>query len=161
MSTMSPSTLEEAIRDAGQQWLITSFDPPENAMPHILRTLDAVQREATARLGDNAPQISEESLLREYQRNPLRVKGFFQALGGSRTPEMLLMAWRIIQGMEVQSIQMNYRRQQSFEVQVTLESPDGESDPPYASQNINDFVLFRHIGILESGGDPVFGGIGA
>jgi hypothetical protein len=158
MSTSSPSTLEEAIRQAGEGWLIDSFGSPENAMPHILQTLEAVQREARNRLGGNAPIISETALLREYHRNPQRVRGFLQALGGTRTPEMLLMAWRIIQGMEVKEIQLSYRRQESFEVQVVLESPHGEEDAPYASTNIHDFALFRHIGILEIGGSPVFDG---
>jgi hypothetical protein len=71
---------------------------------------------------------------------------------------MLLMVWRIIQGMEVREIQVNYQRQQSFEVRVVLESPYGEVDHPYISRNIHDFALFRHIGILEIGGAPVFDG---
>lgn len=158
MSTKSPSTLEEAIRHAGEGWLIESFAPPENAMPHILETLTAVQQEAQSRLGTDAPNISEAALLQEYHRNPLRVKGFFQALGGTRTPQMLLMVWRIIQGMEVREVQMGYQRQQSFEARVILETPYGEEDKPYVSRNIHDFALFRHIGILDIGGAPVFDG---
>jgi hypothetical protein len=158
MNTVYPSTLEEAIRHAGEGWLIDSFAPPENAMPHLLQTLAVVQEEAHRRLGGNAPDVSVTALLREYTRNPLRVRGFFQAIGGTRTPEMLLMVWRIIQGMEVQKIEVTYLRQQRFEAQVVLESPYGEKDDPYVSRNIHDFALFRHIGILEIGGAPVFDG---
>lgn len=158
MSTASPTTLEEAIRHAGEEWLIGSFDRPETAMNRIFQTLAAVQQEAQRRLGDGAPDLTEAALVHEYHRNPLRVRGFFQALGGTRTPAMLLMVWRIIQGMEVKEVRMRYQRQQSFELQVTLESPTGELDPPYNSQNIHDFALFRHIGILEIGGTPVFNG---
>ena len=75
-----------------------------------------------------------------------------------RTPEMLLMTWRIIQGMEIKSIQFSYQRQFSFHVQVDLESPYGEADETYNSSNINDFALFRHIGILQIGNLPVFDG---
>jgi len=158
MSTSSSLSLEGVLRQAGEGWLIDSFAPPENALPHIQQTLEAVQREARYRLGDNAPEVSEDALLREYRRNPQRVRGFFQALGGTRTPEMLLMAWRIIQGMEVKDIQLSYLRQISFEVRVILESPYGEPDAPYVSRSIHDFSLFRHIGILEIGGAPVFDG---
>jgi hypothetical protein len=158
MSTSTPSTLEEAIRHAGEGWLIDSFAPIENAIPHIRQTLDSVQQEAQRRLGGDAPNISEEAMLQEYHRNPLRVRGFFQALGGTRTPEMLLMVWRVIQGMEMREIRMNYLRQQSFEMHVILESPYGDADAPYVSRNIHDFALFRHIGILEVGGAPVFDG---
>ncbi len=158
MSTASPTTLEEAIQHAGEAWLIDSFAPPEAAMDHIFQTLAAVQQEAQERLGDRAPNLSEAALVHEYHRNPLRVRGFFQALGGTRTPAMLLMVWRIIQGMEVKEIQMGYQRQQSYKVQVILESPYGEQDEPYVSGNIQDFALFRHIGIMEIGGAPVFDG---
>lgn len=158
MTSSPPSTIEEAIRHAGEGWLIDSFAPPENAISHIQQTLESVYEEARRRLGDNAPRISEAELMQEYHRNPLRVKGFFQALGGTRTPEMLLMVWRIIQGMGVQEIQLNYYRQQSFEVRVVLESPYGEQDAPYVSRKIQDFALFRHIGLLEIGGAPVFDG---
>lgn len=158
MSAPPPATLEEAIRHAGEGWLIDSFAPPEAAMPHILQTLDAVQQEAQRRLGGDAPHFSEAALVQEYHRNPLRVRAFLQALGGTRTPGMLLMVWRIIQGMEVKEIQMGYERQQSFEVRVILESPYGEQDEPYVSGNIHDFALFRHIGIMEIGGAPVFDG---
>lgn len=71
---------------------------------------------------------------------------------------MLLMVWRIIQGMEVKDIRMDYQRQQSFQLRVILESPCGELDSPYNSRNIHDFALFRHIGIMEIGGAPVFDG---
>jgi len=102
--------------------------------------------------------LSEASIVREYGRNPQRIKGFFQALGGRRTLEKILMVWRIIQGMEIRDVQLSYHRRQSFSVRVVLESPYGEQDPPYESTNIQDFALFRHIGILEIDHRPVFDG---
>jgi hypothetical protein len=158
MSTNPPTNLEEAIRQSGESWLIESFAPPSEAMNHIRRTLGEVDRRAKSRLGGNAPDISESSLLMEYRSNPRRVKGFFQALGASRTPDMLLMAWRIIQGMEIKEIELSYLRQQSFQVKVILESPYGEEDEPYISSDIDDFKLFRHIGVLKIGDNPVFDG---
>ena len=68
------------------------------------------------------------------------------------------MAWRIIQGMEVKEIRIAYRRQEAFEATVVLESPYGEEDPPYVSSDIRGFCFFRHIGILEISGRPVFDG---
>ncbi len=159
MSTSSAApTLEEAIRSSGEGWLLDRFAPREEAIDHIRRTLDAVNQRAKERLAEHAPNISEVTLTEEYRRNPRKVRGFFQALGGTRTPDMLLMAWRIIQGMEVKAVQLEYRRQQSFEVRVTLESPYGEEDAPYTSTKIHDFTLFRHIGVLEISGHPVFDG---
>jgi len=158
MSTSSPATLEEVIRQSGEGWLIDSFAPPEKAIEHIRQTLAEVQAEAQRRLGDRAPHISEATLLDEYPRNPLHVRAFLQAFAGTRTPEMLLMVWRILRGMEVREVRMSYLRQQSFEIRVVLESPAGEQDEPYTSTSIHDFALFRHIGIIEIGGAPVFAG---
>src|SRR5437773_1690850 len=115
MSTEHPSNLEEAIRQSGEGWLIDWFAPPTEAMNELRRKLDEVDRRAQDRLGGDAPDLSESSLLSEYIRNPQRVRGFFQALGGTRSPDMLLMAWRIIQGMEIKEIRLSYHRQQSLE----------------------------------------------
>ena len=46
------------------------------------------------------------------------MRGFFQALAGMRTTEMLLMVWRIMQGMEIRDVQVGYRRQQEFKMTV-------------------------------------------
>jgi hypothetical protein len=158
MSTNPPADLEEAIRQSGEGWLIDRFAPPSEAISIIRRTLGEIDRQGKARLGENAPDLSESALLAEYKRNPQRVRGFFQALGVSGTPEMLLMAWRIIQGMEIKSVELTYLRQQSFQMKVVLESPDGKEDKPYNSENINDFKIFRHIGIMKIERNPVFDG---
>jgi hypothetical protein len=157
-STVSPATLEEAIRQSGEGWLLDSFPPREKEMERIRRTLDAVNNLAKKRLGGGSPDISETALIEEYRRNPQRVRGFFQVLGGTRTTEMLLMVWRIMQGMEISDIQIGYRRQQEFKMTVVLESPYGVEDDPYTSENVNDFTLLRHIGVLEVSGRPVFDG---
>lgn len=158
MSTMEAHSLEEAIREAGEGWLIDLYDPPAEAIRHLLDTLETVESIARERLGNTAPEFSERAIVSEFQHRPAQVRGFFQALGGSRTPEMLLMVWRIIQGMEIKRVELTYERQQIFEVSVILESPYGGQDAPYRSMNINDFALLRHIGILEVSGRPVFDG---
>jgi hypothetical protein len=158
MSNPTPANLEEAIRQSGESWLIDWFAPPEKALEHLSQTIDAVRQTAQMRLGRNAPNITEATLLHEYIRNPARVRGFFQTLGGSRTPEMLLMVWRIIQGMEIKSVEFTYLRQDSFKMRIVLESPYGEEDTPYETSQIQDLSLLRHIGIMEISGRPVLDG---
>ncbi len=158
MSTVQPSTLETAIRRSGEDWLIDWLGPKDEAIDHLRGTLDAVNRLAHERLGASAPNLSEDAILAEYNRHPQQVRGFFQALGATRTPDMLLMAWRVIQGAAIKSVDLSYRRQKSFEVRVVLESPYGGNDETYASTHVQDFALFRHIGVLEIDGRPVFDG---
>ena len=156
--TTSTSDLEQAIREAGEGWLVDSFAPRDEAIPRLRRRIAEVNDLAQQRLGGNAPDLSEAALVAEHNRQPLKVKGFFQVLGGSRTPAMLLMAWRIIQGMEIKNVDVAYNRQQDFRLSVTLESPYSDRDEIYESSSIQDFVLFRHIGIMEVDGRPVFDG---
>ena len=42
MSSPSPSSLEEAIRDAGESWIIDWFSPPSEAIDHLRQTLAAI-----------------------------------------------------------------------------------------------------------------------
>lgn len=158
MTDSTPQNLEDAIRQAGEGWLIDTFSPSDRAIDHIRQTIEDVRQEAMNRFQGNTPDLTEDSLVQDYCRRPQQVRGFFQALGGTRTPEMLLMVWRIIQGMEIKNVSISYQRQQSFAVKVILVSPYGEEDPPYTSNNINDFALFRHIGLSEIGTRPVMDG---
>ncbi len=159
MSTLQATTLEEAIRQSGEGWLIDWHVPKEGAMGHIRKAIDQAYGRARDRLGASAPNLSEQSIVAEYNRNPQRVGGFFQALAGTRTPDMLLMAWRILEGMEIKEVQLAYRQREMFHVRVVLQSPyDGSQDAPYESSNIHDFALLRHFTVGESGGRPVFDG---
>jgi hypothetical protein len=158
MNAEIESTLEGAIRKSGEGWIIDTFAPREAALDHILQTLDKVNELAKSRLGVSAPDLSPQALADEFDRNPARVRGFFQVLGGSRTAEMLLMVWRIMQGMEIKDVQLSYRWQKDFHVRVVLVSPYGDEDVPYESSEINDFAIFRHIGVLQIGDRPVFDG---
>ena len=158
MSTSSVSTLEEAIRDAGEGWLIDRFSPPEGAIPYLRQVIATVHEQARQRFGENSPKLSEDALIENYRQHRTKVKGFLQVLSGTRTPDMLLMAWRIIQGMEIKEVTVSYHRKQDFRLRVVLELPYGGSDEIYESTKIQDFALFRHIGIMEIDGKPVFDG---
>lgn len=158
MTLPSTTSLEDAIRHAGEGWLIDMYAPPQDAVPHLCNLLDTVTQRGRELLGADAPDLNEAALVDLYNRYPRKVKAFFQALGGTRAPDMLLMAWRIIQGMEIKEVQLTYRRQDHFHVRVVLESPYGAQDEPYESDVIGDFALFRHIGIMEIGQKPVFDG---
>ncbi len=158
MTRPNATNLEEAIRHAGEGWLIDWFEPRDKAMPFLRQRLEDAAHRARERLGGDAPNLSEAALVDLYNQYPQKVRGFFQVLGGTRTSDILLMAWRIIQGMEIKNIQMDYHRQDHFVMRVTLESPYGEEDELYESISIQDFIVFRHIGTMEISGTPVFDG---
>lgn len=154
-------TLEEAIRDAGEDWLIDLYGPSDQAIPFLRERIAKINDVAQQRFGKNAPDLSEAGIIATYSHNPLKVKGFLQNLGGTRTartPEMLLMAWRIIQGAQIDEVNITYRRQKQFHMRVTLRPPDSEGEEVYESSAIQDFAIFRHIGLMEVSRGPVFDG---
>lgn len=157
MMTTTGDPLESAIRDAGEGWLLDYFAPRSKAIEHIRATIAAVGD--CARAKGVMTTIDEAAIVAEYQRNPHRIRAFFQALGGTRTPEMLLMAWRVMEGMEVYSMTLRYERQRSFELRIRLSSPYGGDPEEYASTKINDAALLRHFGIMEVDEQPFFDGI--
>ena len=72
--------------------------------------------------------FAPETLSAEAERNPHKIRAFLQALGVSGNPDMLLMVWRILQGLSIREVAMNYREQEAFSLSVTLARPGEEQD---------------------------------
>jgi len=155
MSTDTQDPLEKAIRQSGQGWLIDDWGSASAAIARVRQLLTESAEKATILLGGNAPEITEAKLLEDYSRNPHRVSAFFQIFGGSCTPEILIMAWRLMEGADIRSVTVEFRREVGFKLHIIFESPDDES---YISTDINDFRIFRHIGIMKVDGAPAFDG---
>lgn len=151
------TTIEEAIQDAGYDWLLRGANSPQR----LRETIAAVNEYARQRLGDRAPDLSEGALVQMYARHPGKILAFLQLLGGSLTPAVLLMAFRILQGWEIQSVDISQQRQKDFLMRVVLVASEdlGEENEIYESRRIQDFAIFRHIGIMEIDGRPVFDGL--
>ena len=154
----STDSFERIIREAGQGWLIDWYAPKDQALPALRQTLATADARAQARLGRNAPRLTPEVLVAEYDRNPHRISAFLQVLGSVTTPDLLVMVWRIIQGMSISELRVNYRSEDRFEMSVLLTSPYGDHDEPYESTNIDDSVILRHLGVMKMDGLPIFDG---
>jgi len=158
MSTDSTTRLERLVRDCGLGWMIDWYSSPEEAMDFLRETLARTTRESQSRLEASAPVFSEEMLAEEYERSPHKVAAFLQALGSTRSPQMLLMVWRIIQGMEIAAVELDYRSRTRFSLKVTLTSPYGDTPEQYQSDDIDDAALLRHFGITKIDDKPQFDG---
>lgn len=159
MTPESPAVLERLLRGSGLDWMITMFAPPDRAIPHLLEQLDRVEAEYRARIEVDGP-FTPEALVAEAERNPHQVQAFLQALGTSRSAEMLVMVWRILQGLSIREVAMDYREQESFGLVVILARPGEGQDvlEEYRSSDINDAALVRHFGITTVDGRPLFDG---
>jgi hypothetical protein len=156
MSVEPPQDLEQLIRACGEDWLIDSFSPKEKAVANLKEVLKAASSEANRR---GLPiRLSEQDLVSAYKAYAGQVDAFLQALGATREPAMLVMVWRIIQGMTISQIRMEYENGKSFKLSVELTSPYGEPSEQYDSININDAALLRHLGIMTMDNKPLFDG---
>src|ERR1700721_1357501 len=108
MTHIASDELEELIRLCDQDWLINSYSPPEAALPHFHEVLRAADQESRARFGEFGPRLTPGALAEEYKQHPHRVRAFLQALGSLESPRMLVLAWRLLQGVEISSIRLNY-----------------------------------------------------
>jgi hypothetical protein len=160
MNSTSTGVLEELLRENDLKWVIDWFVPPGRAIPALIRLLDEATAESRKRFGDAAPEFTEDVLLKESRQNPHKVRAFLQALAATRQPHMLVMVWRILQGMRIQEIDMTYRERDSFRLRCVLNSSYPYEDKPdvYESSDIVDAILLRHLGMMEMDKGPVFEG---
>src|SRR5206468_3553649 len=106
------------------------------------------------------PSFNGEALAAEYRRNPHKVRAFLQALGSVRSPDMLIMVWRVLQGMGIASVQLDYQSEEAFRLRIRLSSPhESQSLEEYESDDIKDAAVLRHFGTTNgAGGRPVYSG---
>lgn len=158
---MNPSpdiSFEQLLRSNGLAWMIDAF-PGAKMLDALLLLLGRTGDEFHRRFDQPAP-FAPDRLAAEAKRNPHKVKAFLQALGVSNSPEMLVMVWRILQGLTIRQVSMEYREQEQFALDAWL-APPGPSDNAiehYRSTDINDATLVRHFGVASINGKPLFEG---
>jgi len=159
MSREPHSVLERLLRDLELGWMITLFEPPDRAIPDLMDRLELAAGEYRARIEAAVP-FTPEALVVEAEANPHKVRAFLQALATSRSADMLVMVWRILQGLNIHEVSMEYREVESFKLDVTLARPgNGQADlERYQSLDISDAALVRHFGITKVDGLPLFDG---
>jgi hypothetical protein len=160
MISVTADPFEKLIRDAGEDWLIDWYAPREAALPHFREVLARADNAARERLGGNGPRLTPEALIDMHSRNPHKVRAFLQVMGSIASPHILVMVWRILQGMGIAAIRMEYDAEGKFHLYVTLSSPrvDGTPEEEYESNDIDDSVILRHLGRIRMGSQGIFDG---
>ncbi|HEX4792855.1 MAG TPA: hypothetical protein VH370_03630 [Humisphaera sp.] len=159
MSNITIDPLEQLIRASGENWLIDWFAPPDKALPHFRQVLERADQCAVQRFGQNGPRLTIEALRDEQQGNPHKVRALLQILPTIASPDMLVMALRIMRGMNIDSMHLEYEEEQSFRLRVRLKSMyDDKEIDEYETTDIHDAVVLRHFGILKMNDRPAFDG---
>jgi hypothetical protein len=156
MSQQPAAIIDDLLRQNDLGWMIDVDHPADVVIRGLLELLERVTAEYQRRCGTKF-SFSPESLAAEADRNPHKIKAFLQVLGSSNSPEMLVMAWRILQGSRIRQVSMNYTERKHFELVVNLAHSEGAEDV-YRSTDINDAALLRHFGIVIISGAPLFAG---
>lgn len=159
MTSESPAILERLLRENELGWMIDMCSPPAAAVPYLLEQLAGLAEEFENRFGYRV-SFAPETLQAEADRNPHKVRAFLQAIGATSHRPMLVMVWRIIQGLSIREVAMTYREQDAFQLSVTLARPGEEQDEleTYTTEDIHDAALLRHFGITTADGRPLFDG---
>ncbi len=159
MSQQSAAVLDRLLRDNDLGWMIDLYAPKERAIPFLLEQLDAVSAEYRRRFRVEVP-FTPEALTAEAERNPHNVRAFLQMLAATRSLEMLIMVWRILHGLSIRRVEMNYKELESFSLFVVLAHSGKEQDEleEYRSQDIFDAALVRNFGLGTASGKPLFDG---
>lgn len=159
MTPESAAILERLLRDNELGWMIDMYAPRDRAVPTLLEQLTKLTAEFRSRFKYEV-SFAPESLRAEAERNPHKIRAFLQALGASGNPDMLLMVWRILQGLTIREVTMSYREQESFHLSVILARPGEQPEEleRYSSNDINDAALLRHFGITTVDNRPLFDG---
>lgn len=148
--------IETILRERGLAWAIDMFAPSSKAAAHYLDALQRLEEYVKAhRLGTNS--FTPEWLAHLLTASPYKADAFLQALVSIRSTQILCAAWRIVQGMEIESINIQYARLHDFTLRIVLRSPYGETEE-YGSNDINDVVFVRHLGQSTVDTKPLFDG---
>jgi hypothetical protein len=158
MISKSPVVLEQLLRGNDLGWMIDMYSPRESAVPYLLEQLTRLTDEFRKKFGYDV-SFDPEQLEAEAQRNPHKIRAFLQALAATGKIDMLIMVWRILQGLCIRRVVLDYTEQTSFQLVVFLARPGEEGDlEEYSSDDINDAKLLRHFGITTIDKRPLFDG---
>lgn len=155
--TTQTDPFEQTIRKSGQGYLIDWHQPQDQALPNLRRIIADTDASGRQRLGEDWEALTPESIAAGFDENPQKVTAFLQVIGTVRTPAILVMVWRILDGANIAQLSVDYQSELHFRMRVTLESSFG-GEEIYESNDIDDAVILRHIGVMKMNDRPVFDG---
>jgi hypothetical protein len=160
MNPQSAEILERLLRANDLGTVLDTYEPSSaHLLDSLMDRLDKVAAEYHARFG-GCTSFTPEALESESSRNPHKIRAFLQAMRRTRSPGMLVMVWRILQGLSVQEVKMVYQKRESFELVIVLTEPGAQKSAleTYRSTDIFDVRLLRHFGVATAVNRPSFNG---
>jgi hypothetical protein len=157
MTNDSTAALERLLRANGLDWVFELFDPKERFLAVWIEHLNHVAAKYHE-LHGVAVSFAPETLELEAAKNPHKIRAFLEAFSVASSPGMLVMVWRILEGLKIRDVHLTYSECNSFELTVVLSGPPPSNEETYVSHDIRDAALLRHFGTSTIDKKPIFHG---
>ena len=147
----TPEQVADAFRRTGSGWILD--DPQrDRILAGVAREIDEFVASYRQRFHDT-PQPFDL-----VERNVTKATAFFQAfVGPPHSIEVRMMIWRVLVGADIVSVRFDYTRGAPPQLAIVTATPYGERDE-FRSDNLWDFRVMRHIGILGVDGQAILDG---
>lgn len=93
-----------------------------------------------------------------FHSAPTKAAAFFELDTLRSSTEMKIAVWLILQGWEIDRVEVDVRRRQSSMVRLVLRAPYGDEETTYESDDPEDIRLIRHFGTITINNQPEFQG---
>lgn len=143
--SLGRATVRAALEKTGSGWLLSYWG--HDAKKH----LDKIVAELKGFVQEYRRRFEETpDILELVYMNPAKAAAFFQldTLMASRT--MKIMIWRFLLGGEISELEFRYKVRAGSSFRVLLVSPFGEGEA-YTSEDLSDFRVLRHVGLIGAG----------
>jgi hypothetical protein len=155
-TSTNPNKVATAFESTGCTWVLKRSDR-DVILAQAAREIDEFIAAYTERFKGAEPPDPFALV----EANPDKAAAFFQTFTGVLiSAEIRVMAWQLIMGWEINSVQFSYDRGKEASFRIDLDSP-----PPlpvqterFESRNLWDYQVFRHIGLLAINGKPILDG---
>lgn len=151
--------LTTIIREAGMGWMIDSFSPPGQALSYLASRMTESETVLAGTCTPAHPQMTVATIARMRDDDVYKLDAFLQSLASIHSPSVLACAWLLIWGGEVTRLAVSYEEQRRFHMSITVRSPHlAAHEDEFISDDIDDAVFLRHLGIMKIDDQPAFDG---
>jgi hypothetical protein len=148
---ISPAEVATAFQKSGCAWILADAHKDQI----LARAAQEIDEFITAYARRFHVTPAPFSLLED---NPTKAAAFFQSFTGPpHSLDIRLLIWHLLAGAEIVSVSFTYQRQGKTTLVIETETSSGEQ-ATFTSQDLWDFRLFRHIGLLGIDERPILDG---
>lgn len=148
--------LQDVMEAAGCGWMLKEElgDPAMRLEHYRVRLAEVLRLQGEARPAEDIGRAAEI-----VKDNPHRLTAIFQALWCDMSPALILAAWRIACGWDIETLLLDYVRPTMVEGRVTepgrcvlsliVREHGGSGRQEYTGGTVGDLSFLRHVGVLE------------